>query len=53
MEKESNEDNTAGYIWNTLEKKSIQSIEEQFRQEDAQITIFDYLKTANKKESED
>lgn len=38
----------AGYIWNMLEKKSIQSVEDQFRQEDAQITIFDYLKTANK-----
>lgn len=48
LEKGSSKDNMAGYIWNTLEKKSIQSVEDQFRQEDAQITIFDYLKTANK-----
>lgn len=48
LEKGSSKDNMAGYIWNTLEKKSIQSVEEQFRQEDAQITIFDYLETANK-----
>ncbi len=44
IELERGSEDAAGYIWNTLEKKSIQSVEEQFRQEDAQITIFDFLK---------
>lgn len=48
LELEKGSGDAAGYIWNTLTNKSIQSVEEQFRQEDAQITIFDYLKTENK-----
>lgn len=39
-----NEDNLIGYIWNTLNKKSIHDYENQFFWEDAQLTIFDYLK---------
>ena len=39
--------NLIGNIWNTLEKKSIHMIEEQFQQEDAQISIFDYLDNIN------
>ena len=39
--------NLIGNIWNTLEKKSIHMMEEQFQQEDAQISIFDYLDNIN------
>ena len=39
--------NLIGNIWNTLEKKSIHMMEEQFLQEDAQISIFDYLDNIN------
>ena len=38
------EPNLIGKIWNSLEKKSIHMMEERFRQEDAQMTIWDYLK---------
>ena len=38
-----NEPNTIGNIWNTLTKTSIHDKDEQFRLEDAQMTIFDYL----------
>ena len=38
-----NEPNTIGNIWNTLTKTSIHDKDEQFRLEDAQITIFDFL----------
>lgn len=33
-----------GHIWNSLEKKSIHMIERQFQQEDAQMTIWDFIK---------
>jgi hypothetical protein len=33
-----------GNMWNTLQQKSIHDKEEQFRLEDAQITIFDFIK---------
>lgn len=36
-----NEPNLIGAIWNSLEKKSIHRVEEMFRQEDAQLTIWD------------
>ena len=38
-----NEPNTIGNIWNTLTKTSIHDKDEQFRLEDAQITIFDFI----------
>ena len=37
------EQNTVGYLWNTLEKKSIEDMEELFYWEDAQMTVFDFL----------
>lgn len=40
-----NEHNTIGNIWNTLTKTSIHDKDEQFRLEDAQMTIFDFLAT--------
>lgn len=36
--------NLIGYIWNTLDKRSVRQIEEMFQQEDLQISIFDLLK---------
>lgn len=39
-----NEPNTIGNIWNTLTKTSIHDKDEQFRLEDAQMTIFDFIK---------
>lgn len=38
------EPNLIGHIWNTLEKKSIHMIERQYKQEDAQMTIWDFIK---------
>ncbi len=38
-----NEPNLIGNIWNILKKKSIHMLEEEFQQEDAQITLFDFL----------
>lgn len=37
------EPNTVGYLWNTLEKKSIEDMEELFLWQDAQMTVFDFL----------
>lgn len=39
-----NEPNLIGNMWNTLQQKSIHDKEEQFRLEDAQMTIFDFIK---------
>ena len=36
--------NKVGNIWNTLTKTSIHDKDEQFRLEDAQMTIFDFIK---------
>ena len=44
-----NEPNLIGNIWNTLTKTSMHDNEEMFRWEDAQLTIFDYLKGDDKK----
>lgn len=42
------EPNLIGNIWNTLTKKSMHDNEEMFRWEDAQMTIFDYMKGDDK-----
>lgn len=39
--------NKVGNIWNTLTKTSIHDKDEQFRLEDAQMTIFDFLKESD------
>lgn len=39
-----NEPNLIGNMWNTLQQKSIHDKEYQFRLEDAQMTIFDFIK---------
>jgi hypothetical protein len=36
--------NLVGNIWNILTKTSIHDKDEQFRWEDAQMTVFDFLK---------
>lgn len=35
--------NTIGYCWNTLNKTSLKNIEENFKFEEAQMTIFDFI----------
>lgn len=39
-----NEQNLIGNIWNILQQKSIHDKDEQFRLEEAQMTIFDFIK---------
>lgn len=42
------EENLIGNKWNILSQKSIHDYEERFFWEDAQLTIFDYLKGDDK-----
>lgn len=45
------EPNLVGNIWDTASQVSIHGLEEQYQQEDAQISIFDYLDNINRRNS--